>query len=312
MTVMTDEDQRFAEFERRIKEFESTPRVVDNRVFLLGLDRLYRDAMQTHERTELRECARRVAEVLRAEPANVPIEGYYAEDATLTEYFRLMRALQDVSDTAAPSVAGLPAFERLKAVTSSPLFGRSDPNGKLLPTGNDALSLALFQTKPTWTIAGLAQAAYEIAMRTDEISLVGLAARIRDVVVLAATRESVVLYARRGIGASPFELHPPYVWKVDEDLTRQARRFIDTFNALFGDELPPPIAAEAETYWKACDRNKILGRCVRIGDEPRVSPVQHYHWAIREAAGGELEVEDFWSPEIWTTTRYRSTHGERT
>jgi hypothetical protein len=236
MTVMTDEDQRFAELERRIKEFESIPRVVDNRVFLLGLDKLYRDAMQTHERTELRECARRVAEVPRAEPANVPIEGYYAEDAALTEYFRLMRALQDVSDTAAPSVAGLPAFERLKAVTSSPLFGRSDPNGKLLPT----------------------------------------------------------------------------VWKVDEDLTRQARRFIDTFNALFGDELPPPIAAEAETYWKACERNKILGRCVRIGDEPRVSPVQHYHWAIREAAGGELEVEDFWSPEIWTTTRYRSALRERT
>ena len=223
-----------------------------------------------------------------------------------------MRALQGVSDAAAPSVAGLPEFKRLKAVTSSPLFGRSDPNGKLLPTGNDPLALALLETKPTWTLAGLTAAAYEIAMRTNDISLVGLAARVRDAVVLAATRESVVLYARGGVRGSLREWNPPYVWKVDEDLTRQARRFTDTFNALFGDELPPPIPANAEQYWKACDRNEVLGRCARIGYEPRVSPVQHYHWAIREAAGGGLEVEEFWSPEIWTTTRYRSAFFERT
>jgi hypothetical protein len=47
---------------------------------------------------------------------------------------------------------------------------------------------------PTWTIAGLTAAAYAIAIRTDDCSLVGLAARSRDTVVLAATRESVVLY----------------------------------------------------------------------------------------------------------------------
>ena len=55
---MTDRDHRFAEFERLIEEAEAVPRVVDNRVFLLGLDWLYRSAMQEHERTELRECAR--------------------------------------------------------------------------------------------------------------------------------------------------------------------------------------------------------------------------------------------------------------
>ena len=308
---MTDDDVRLAELERRIKEIESVPRVVDDRVFLLGLDKLYRDAMKPHERTELRECAQRVAAVLEVEPANVPIEGYYAEDAALTEYFRLVRALQGVSGAAEPVVEGLPEFQRLKAVTSSPLFGRSDPNGQLFPAGNDPLSQALDRNTPTWTIAGLTETAYEIATRTDDISLVGLAARIRDAVVLAATRESVVLYARRGIGAASFELNPPYVWKVDEDLVRLARKFIDTFNALFGDELPPPVAAEAETYWKACDRNKVLGRCVRIGTEPRVMPAQHYHWAIRQTADEQLEVEDFWSKEVWTTTRYRAQGRDR-
>jgi len=59
--------------------------VVDNRVFLLGLDKLYRDAMKRHERGELLACARRVAAPLHETPADVPVEGYYAEDEQLTE-----------------------------------------------------------------------------------------------------------------------------------------------------------------------------------------------------------------------------------
>ena len=38
-------------------------RIVDDRVFLLGLDKFYRDAMKRHERGELLESARRVAQV---------------------------------------------------------------------------------------------------------------------------------------------------------------------------------------------------------------------------------------------------------
>jgi hypothetical protein len=307
---MTDREDELAELERRMEEAELVPRVVDNRVFLLGLDKKYRDAMKPHERTELRECAQRVAAVLEVEPANVPIEGYYAEDSELTHYFRLVRALQTVSDEAAPAVKGLPEFERLKAVTSSPLFGRSNPNDKLLPAGRDPLSLALEQNEPTWTIAGLTEAAYEIATRTDDISLVGLGARIRDAVVLVATRESVVLYAEASLGALFDMSDPPYVWKVDEDLVRLARKFNETFHALFGDELPPPVAAEAETYWQAYDSNEIVGRCVRLGFESRVSPTQHYHWAIRQTANEELEVEEFWSKDVWTTSRYRARRRE--
>ena len=33
-------------------------RIVDNRVFLLGLDELYRETMKTHERNELLRCAK--------------------------------------------------------------------------------------------------------------------------------------------------------------------------------------------------------------------------------------------------------------
>ena len=169
--------------------------VVDNRVFLLGLDGLYRHAMKRHERTELLICARRVAATLRVTLANVPVEGYYSEEEELTEYFCIMRALQQVEGSRASEVARMKEFERLRNVTSAPLYGRPVDEGKLLPVGRDALSQALLETFPEWTVARLTVAAYEIAQKTDDISLVGLAARIRDPVVLAAVRESVVLYA---------------------------------------------------------------------------------------------------------------------
>jgi hypothetical protein len=186
------------------------------------------------------------------------------------------------------------------------LYGQPQYSGKLLPTGRDALSHALDDTYPEWTVANLTAATYSTARETDDISLVGLAARIQDAVVLTAVRESVVLYAQIVLGSA---LHPPrpeYVWRVDQDLTERAMRFIDTFNALFGDELPPADPAEAERYWHAYDGNEILGRCVRLGYDDTTSPIRHYHWAICHATRGEFAVQEFWNTEVWTTTRYRS------
>ncbi len=152
-------------------------RVVDNRVLLLGLDKLYRDAMKQHERGELLMCARRVADALHARPADVPVEGYYAEDQQLTEYFRLVRALQEIGEGLASVVSSLPEFQRLRSITSAPLYGRPQHSGKLLPTECDALSQALLDTFPGWTVKRLTAAAYARARETDDVSLVGLAAR---------------------------------------------------------------------------------------------------------------------------------------
>src|SRR5215213_7413671 len=95
-------------------------RVVDNRVFLLGLDELYRESMKGHERVELLRCARETATVLAVGPAEVPIEGYYAEDEDLTEYFRLVRALQEVPNRREAELAHLAGFKRLRQVIESP------------------------------------------------------------------------------------------------------------------------------------------------------------------------------------------------
>ena len=134
--------------------------IVDNHVFLLGLDGLYRDAMKQHERGELLNCARRTAQALQIEPASMPVEGYYAEDELLTEYFLLMRALQDVSEGRKTEVARLRDFDRLLEVASAPLYGYPESNGILLPMGRDALYWALEETTPNWSVAQLTSAAY--------------------------------------------------------------------------------------------------------------------------------------------------------
>lgn len=169
------------------------------------------------------------------------MEGYYAEDAELTEWFRLIRALQAVDVKRRVEVSALPAYQRLLAVTSAPLYGQPQHHG-LLPVGQDPLSHALLDTDmKQWNPRQLAVAACAAAHRADDCSLVGLAARARDPVLIAALRESVVLYAEVVL-IGLFEGVPrrEFVWRVDEDVARHAMRFVNAFNELFGEELPPP------------------------------------------------------------------------
>jgi len=278
--------------------------VVDNRVFLLALDHLYRDAMKRQERVELLSCARQVASALAITPAAVPVEGYYGDDEQLTEYFRLMRTLQQVDQRRRSEVAGLPAFRRLEQVVSAPLYGRAQHEGRFLPVGRDALSQALLKTRPHWTIARVTAAALAAAQEDDDISLVGLAARVQDAVVLTALRESVVLYAEVVfLGIPP---QPEIIWQVDDDLAECAARFVKAFNALFGERLPAPVADEAHRYWDAYEHVKIVGRCVHLGDDDTDPPIRYYHWAICCGPNGQLTVHEFWHRDIWTTARYRA------
>ena len=208
--------------------------IVDDKVFLLGLDYLYREAMKRHERGELLECARALAAALGVEPAEGPVEGYYGEEPELTAYFHLMRALQAVDGHRRDEVASLTEYRRLRDVAAAPLYGRARDIGKLLPAGRDPLSQALEDCWPDWTVARLMSGAAACAQDWDDFSLVGLAARWGDAVTVAALRESVVLYAE--VEAAGVPLRYDYVWQVDPDLVAQANRFIATFNALFGNE----------------------------------------------------------------------------
>lgn len=281
--------------------------ILDNRSFLLGLDELYRYAMATHESKELLPCARRVAEALGVAPSSTPIEGYYTDDVLLAEYFRLMRALQEVPKHRRPEVSALPEFERLYEVLSAPLFGVPQSDKTLLPTGRDPLSAAMLKTVPHWTVPTLLDETFAVTQATDDCSLVGLAGLARDPVVLTALRESVVLYAE--LMATGLPPSREVVWQVDPALAARANRFIAAFNTLFDEDLPQAHPAKALIYWYAFEGASILGRCVRLGQDES-NPPQFYHWAIYRGPEAQLAVHEFWSPEIWTTDRYRASLAE--
>jgi len=276
---------------------------IDDRFLLLALDRLYREAMQPFERTALLPAARKVADALDVGPSKEPVEGYYATDPALSEYFRLMRALQDVSQSRDLAVARLREFRLLWDVSNSPIYGRPERGGQLLPKGIDALGQALLEARPEWTVARLLPAARRAAVETDDYSLVGLAARVGDAVVLTALRESVVLYAHLMLLGVPSQ--PTFEWRVDPELAAMANRFVQAFNAFVPNALPAVVPENAGLFYDP-DRPfaDVAGRCVRIGVDPDSSPARHYHWAIWQTSNGELNVQEFWSTEIWTTRRY--------
>jgi len=257
--------------------------VVTNRVFLLGLDELYRDAMKRHERGELLACARRVATTL----------GSSAPCRTSRSNGR-------------PPSRPCPSSSRLLAVTSSLIFG-SPMRQYLLPLSRDPLSASLLQAQSPeeWTVPLLTARASTIARDTDDCSLVGLAARAEDAVALTA----LAGVGRRVRGAARFAgCRDAKLAKirrqVDPDLCAAAQRFVDTFNSLFGRELPPATQKYAHAFARAKEY-EIVGRCVRLGQTPEQQP-RYYHWAIvMDAAARRLGVREFWAPTIWTTERYR-------
>jgi hypothetical protein len=278
---------------------------VDDRVFLLGLDELYREAIKPHEREALLDCARRVSSDLRVSPSDVSIEGYYIEDEALTEYFRLIRALRAEPPDRRQELADTSSLDRLQEVTSSKIYGRTTIGEKLLPAGSDPLSEALEKTIPNWTVKNLTQTAYECAKNSDDYSLVALAALSQDPIVLTALRESVVLYAVPvPLAAFTDEPEYVYVWSVDPIIEERAKKFVTTFNELFNERLPAPDAANAAFFYNASDLWSVLGRCVRLGYDDSVDPVRHYHWGIKRGEDFNLRVEEFWDTVLWTTEQY--------
>ena len=285
--------------------------VVDNRVLVLGIDELYRKYMKEFEAEFLLPQAEVVAAKLGVVEANVPVEGYYGERETLTRYFKLMRALQEVGESSEPLVSGLHEFQKICDVTKSPIFGRPIRNGKLFPQRRDPLSQALNDTKATgWEAQKIINQAYEVVMDSDDISLVGLAVRLRDSIVMTALRESVILYVERvemGPGNGP---RIEYIWKVDKGFAKIANRFIEEFNSL----LPKDSyirhginKAEPDNAWRfysAYSENRILGRCANLGYDLS-TPTQYYHWAITKQ-NEEFALDEFWDTELWTTQNYRS------
>ncbi len=273
--------------------------VVDNRHFLSGLDSLYRDVMKIAEATDLLQCARTVCDELHLTiDDTIPVEGYYTENAELTEYFLRMRALQAVDRSRSAEVQTTSALERLHAVTASPCFGEVVWGTTLLPQGLDSLGRALDAVQMTaWALPRLVEEAYKAAFESDNFAFATLACLAKDATMITAIRETTTLYSLVIAGGVAPTL--VYEWTVEPAVAERAALFIEAFNTLMGASLPAPIAENAEIYYAHADVHKLVGRCVRLG-HTNDQPERYYHWAINY----QLEVEDFWADEIWTTERY--------
>lgn len=280
---------------------------IDNRIFLLGLDELFRCALKDHEQNVLLPHARTVADLLHISPLPLPIEGYYTETPALREYFQIMRTFQELPLDSGSTIHTHHSYQALLTFVSAPIFGPSHTTSRLLPRSKDALTEALRVATPPWTLPQVIDAAYEQATSTDDISLVGLAARARDAVALTALRETVVLYEEVYTLGSKKELEVTYVWMVDEELTTAAQRFITTFNSFVPNALPNAHPEYAALYFTAFHDNDFVGRCVRIATTPNGD--KQYHWAIYTSLDNTpkvvLDIDTFWDGQLWTTDQYR-------
>ena len=262
--------------------------------------------MKPHERGELREAALWVAQDLGVGPADVPIEGYYAEDPQLAEYFGLIRALQGVPEVRRCEIRHNDAYLRLKTVSEAPIFGMPAQCGYVLERSRDPLYRAL-EAASVFEVDALTRAAHEIATETNCFSLGGLAALAKDSVVLASLRESSTLYTLPAFLNVPDNLRRvSYSWTVDSELAQRARYFVSTFNDLFGESLPEPDERNARFYWQACDLDSVAGRCVRMAVNDSRRRNRYYHWAVDGSEAEPLKIKDFWAPDIWTSYRYRA------
>lgn len=281
-----------------------TTRTVDDRTLILALDFLYRESMKVFEKETLLPESRKLLDELALSAIDAPVEGYYCESEELKEYFLNIRTLQQCPMERKREVESLEPYRLISKVMSSEIFG-SGRSGGFLPKRFDPLYYAL-QNVPVgkWAVETLAAEAHAISSKTDDISLVGIAASVNDAVALTALRESVALYGVVAAGCATKPIKVEYKWNVEPDVKDKVNRFIKTFN-----ELTLSIIKEAEPdnivyFYDAFAKNDIMGRCIYIGYDDTNDPIKRYHWAISYDAGRAI-VDAFWSSDLWTTERYQ-------
>lgn len=285
-------------------------RIVDDRSLVLGLDQMYRDEMKALESNELLECVREVVATLKTTPSQqIPVEGYYWESETLTEYFYGMRHLQGLPEDRRPEVDGLNSFQKLSKVASSRIYGEPVASEFLLPRSRTSLDRVLSALPESESllkevsVESIIQQGKEIAMQNQDGSFVGLALQTGDPVVVAACRESVVLYNDCVFIAAAPEPTYVYEWNVSPAMEKLTQQFVRHLEEATGIRLPTPGPETARSYSYAGDANEIQGRCVALAQHPTLG---WYHWAIyydRDLKRNETQA--FWAKKLWTTKLYK-------
>lgn len=268
--------------------------VIDDQAFVVGLSELFRQEMKAYEVTSLLPLAESVCETLGLSPADVPIEGYYAESTELQRFFRLIRSLQNAGSGDNFPDSTQRAIYRLREVLNSPAMGRVENHDRLIARTTSAFGEAL-QTLSSWSIDSLSRQA-QLLVRKDDAGLLAVAAAAGNPVGLCAARETMALMADVELAETQL---PEFDWRVSEHVAEVADRFICTLAKATGIQLPQPNATSSLAYGMAAADAELIGRCILVG-ERNGTPCPYYHWYI-DLQDGQPRVKDFWSDTIWTT-----------
>lgn len=273
---------------------------VDDRLFVIGLAELYRQAMQDHEETTLLPLAEAACKALALAPATGPVEGYYGESVALARYFRLVRALQQAEMPTAVPEAARDALTRLHKVHSSPAMGRVEASDRVLPRTASPFGEAL-RTLADWSVDALSRQARQL-VEAGDAGLLAVAASTGDPVALCVARETAALAADVEL-AEEDATEPDFVWAVSEPVAAVAGRFVAALARSTGIRLPEPVSASAHLFGQAAAAADLDGRCILVGEQSG-NPYPFYHWYIARS-GDRDTVRDFWSNQVWTTESLR-------
>jgi hypothetical protein len=273
--------------------------VVDDRLFVVGLCELSRDALSPYEVTTLLPRAEAACRTLAIEVSAVAIEGYYSESPELERFFTLVRALQRAR---MPSVApgpGADAIHFLRRVFCSPAMGRVADMEHVIPRASSPFGQALREAR-SWSVATLCEQARALVGPSDA-GLVAVASATADPIALCVARETVALSADVEFA----EPEPPnYVWVVSGTVAQVAARYVAALAETTGITLPDPVPTSAARYGGAGQKAELNGRCILVGEQP-ASEYPFYHWYV-DARGMTPVVIDFWSSHVWSTDTLRN------
>lgn len=312
---------------------------MDERTLVHGLIVMFQRALSASIKRELYGCAQRVADELGLEPSRSRsgIPDFCKGDAILSHYFQIVEELRHACWQ--QRVDAMPEFQRIASVMTSPLFGLATSRSSAVTMGSfgcgfvsgcggsssandhkvqmstpkDAFARAVCTIEQdlilgrvaTWSIDELTTMAQSIAAEADDVSLVGLAARVGDPMLMILAR--LQPKAGRTLDDDPED---EFDWQVGPAFAASVGAFVDVANKLLDAELPAPTADNASAYFWASTGISLGGQCVPLGMLRLGYRNKHgtYHWAIREphmvSRLSGPEAEQFVDTKLWDSERY--------
>lgn len=304
--------------------------ILTNTDFYRRFEASVRENMKKAE-TEVLPTAKQAIKDARIKPADCPIEGYYYETPELTEYFKIIRALQNsdnYNSTITESIRKLHdfyssdalGFEQAYPTAINPKARYTDEKPVIISGRIEQITIAVEKLtnklpleiiKKILNKKNVCDNLFEMPLHKN---LGGLALLIDKIehekqkdtyepfcATLSAETTSLSRALAPAAGCAPPERGD---FQVSPEVVRQAKIVGYAYNKLFKNSgIKTEIAWEYSNFWDAelPVYNDFLPptiRCARLFSWDKQEPHEHYHWITQEY---NTKVEEKWAPNIITT-----------